>query len=80
MDDLDLIKWVIMGGLGVVMWFLRTTLEDTRARIKKLEDDQQIIQRDYLHKKDFSDFKIELYGLLKEIRDDVRGLRNHEKG
>lgn len=57
--------------MGLAVWFLKTT-------ITKLQSDVDMIKKDYLHKDDFKDFKVELRAMFEELRKDIRAM-NHEK-
>ena len=65
--ELEVVKWVIMGALGFVVWWLKST-------ITRLQDEVDKIKAEYLHKEDFREFKADLFNALNEIRRDVRRL------
>jgi len=69
--EAELAKWAVMTVIGIAVWFLKTT-------ITKLQNDVDMIKRDYLHKEDFREFKIELRSMFEELRKDIRSM-NHEK-
>lgn len=75
MDQTELAKWIITAALGLVVWFMKRTLDSQDTRIKELETNQQKFRDDYLHKNDFKDFKIELRSMFEEIKTDIRELK-----
>ena len=49
MDQTELAKWIITAALGLVVWFMKRTLDSQDTRIKELETNQQKFRDDYLH-------------------------------
>jgi hypothetical protein len=74
MSELDILKWIVLGALGLISWFLQHNLADSKDRITHLENDMQSMRRDYLHKDDFKDFKMELRAMFEELRKDIRAV------
>jgi len=74
---LEVIKWIVMGGVGIIMWFMRNTVTTAQTEIKDLKQDVDFIKREYLSKNDFKDFKIELREMFNEIKTDIRELKSH---
>lgn len=75
MDQTELAKWIITAALGLVVWFMKRTIDSQEERLKTLEKNQQGFREDYLHKNDFKDFKIELRSMFEEIKADIRELK-----
>lgn len=63
----DIITYIILPLGGTVAWFFRMTLS-------RLQSDVDMIKKEYLHKEDFKDFKIELRSMFDELRKDIRAL------
>jgi len=75
MNEIELTKWIILSALGLVVWFMKRTIDSQEERIKTLEGNHQGFREDYLHKNDFKDFKIELRSMFEEIKTDIRELK-----
>jgi hypothetical protein len=76
MSETELAKWILMTALAGVVYFMKKTQDTNERRIDELEQTQQKIKDDYLHKSEFKDFKLELRGMFEEIKTDIRSLRN----
>lgn len=68
--------WVANGALVIVAFFLKRTLDSNDDKVKQLEKDIAEIRRDYLHRDDFKEFKLELRSMFDEIKADIRELKN----
>jgi len=68
--------WVANGALVIVAFFLKRTLDSNDDKVKDLEKDIAEIRRDYLHRDDFKEFKLELRSMFDEIKADIRELKN----
>ncbi len=77
MTELEIIKWIVVGLMGVGVWFMRRTIENAEKDIRDLHNTVDGIKQDYLHKNDFKEFKIELRGMFEEIKKDLRSLNRH---
>lgn len=66
--DIEIVKWMVMGALGFVAWWLQNS-------ITKLQTQVEEIRRDYLHKDDFKEFKTELRLMFDEIKRDLRDIK-----
>lgn len=75
MDQAELAKWIITAALGLVVWFMKRTIDSQDKRIETLEKKQESFRDDYLHKNDFKEFKIELRSMFEEIKTDIRELK-----
>jgi hypothetical protein len=75
MSEIELTKWIIVSALGLVVWFMKRTIDSQEERIRTLEKNHQNFREDYLHKNDFKDFKIELRSMFEEIKTDIRELK-----
>lgn len=78
MTEAELAKWILTAALGLVVWFMKRTLDSQEERVKTLEKNQQTFRDEYLHKNDFKDFKTELRTMFEEIKTDIRELKRHE--
>ncbi len=76
MTELEVVKWVVFGLMGVAVWFMKRTLDKTENKLADLDKDISIIRSEYLHKNDFKEFKMELRGMFEEIKKDIRTI-NH---
>jgi len=75
MIESEVIKWLVMAGLGGLVWFLKRTIDTNDAEVKTLKLEVQSIKEQYLHKTDFKDFKNELRGMFEELRMDIRSMQ-----
>jgi len=75
MIESEVIKWVVMAGLGGLVWFLKRTIDYNDTEVKSLQHEVQLIKEQYLHKNDFKDFKVELRGMFEELRMDIRSIQ-----
>lgn len=73
--ELEIIKWIAMSVMGLAMWFLKRTIDSYDERLKEISQQIVSIQRDYLHRDDFKDFKLELRAMFDEIKADIRELK-----
>ena len=71
MSEIEIAKWVVMTVMGIAVWFIKTTLT-------RLQDDVEMIKKDYLHKEDFKEFKIELRSMFDDLKKDIRSLNSKE--
>jgi hypothetical protein len=78
MADTEVLKWIIMTIFGFVVWFMKRDIDSKDQRITILEQAQQDLPKNYLHKDDFKEFKVELRGMFEEIKSDIRELKRHE--
>ena len=78
MTELEILKWIVFGIMGVAVWFMKNTLTETKERINDLEKSMAQIPVNFLHRDDFKEFKLELRGMFEEIRKDIRSI-NHPK-
>lgn len=75
MSEIELAKWIITGALGLVVWFMKRTIDLQDKRLEILEKRQESFKDDYLHKNDFKEFKLELRSMFEEIKTDIRELK-----
>ena len=71
MNELEIVRWIVISLMGLAVWFFKTTLT-------KLSQDVEMIKKEYLHKEDFKDFKMELRAMFDELKKDIRAM-SHEK-
>jgi hypothetical protein len=77
--DLEFLKWIVVGLLGVATYFLKRTvdqmdnaLKDHKTAHATLSVDVQNIKNEYLHKNDFREFKMELWSRFDDLKKDIR--------
>jgi 3-dehydroquinate dehydratase len=70
------IHWFVTGVLGVVTYLVKRTIDAYDEKIKQQDKDIAEIRRDYLHRDDFKEFKLELRMMFDEIKADIRELKN----
>lgn len=75
MMELEALKWVALGLLSTVVYFLKRTLDGMEGRVKTLEDEQKKIPSNYLHRDDFREFKLELRSMFDELKADIKELK-----
>lgn len=73
--SIDVIKWLIFGGFGIAGWFMKNTLNKVQEDLHQLQQSNQHIKDNYLHKEDYKEFKVEIRGMFEEIRKDLRQLK-----
>lgn len=78
MTEAEVIKWILMSIIGLAMWFLKRNIEETDNKIKELDFDLQKIKRDYLHRDDFREFKIELRLMFEDLKSDIKDLKQDD--
>lgn len=76
--ELEIIKWLVFGIMGVAVWFLKRNIEETKEDLKNLRNEQIHIRQNYVHKDDFKDFKIEFKSWFDELKMEIRLLRNEK--
>lgn len=76
MTELEIVKWIVFGLMGVAVWFMKRTLDKSEERLSTTEKEIALIKANYLHKDDFKDFKSELRGMFEEIKSDIRALKS----
>ena len=74
MDNINLLQLLITGGIGVMVFFFKRTLEDYDSRLKQQEEEIHDIRERFLSKEDFKEFKSEIKSLLQEIKTDIKQL------
>jgi hypothetical protein len=81
--ELELLKWIALGLLSIVTYFLQRTVNSMEERFREtklshtaLQVEVQGIKNEYLHKNDFRDFKVELRAMFDELKSDIKGLRH----
>jgi 3-dehydroquinate dehydratase len=68
--------WFVTGVLAVLVYLVKRTIDSYDATSKEHAKDIAEIRRDYLHRDDFREFKIELRTMFDEIKADIRELKN----
>lgn len=76
--EAELVRWGVTGLMGIVVWFLKKTLDDTQRSLEKHTQELAEIRRDYLHRDDFKEFKTELRSMFDEIKADIRDIKNEK--
>jgi hypothetical protein len=77
MNEIELTKWIVLAALSGVIWFMKKTITDLNHRADEHDIEIKKIQREYLHRDDFKEFKSELKVMFEEIKSDIRALREH---
>ena len=75
METIDFIKWGVFAAMGLVLWFFKQNVNQTKEDIKELRTEVN----NRLHKDDFKEFKLELRAMFEEIRQDIRLINKNEK-
>jgi hypothetical protein len=78
MAELEIIRWILYAIGGGFIWFIQRNLNQTEARLTKLDAELSLVRSQYLHKDDFREFKTELKSMFEEIRADIRQI-NHKQ-
>lgn len=85
--EMEIVKWIVTGVLGLAMWFGKRTVDemsnDIKALNKDLQDFKQAqsnelqhVRQSYLHRDDFKEFKVELRQMFEEIKNDLRSFKD----
>lgn len=61
MTDVYIISFIINGLLGVAMYFMKQTNDNTKERLSKVESEVDKIKESTVKKEDFREFKEELW-------------------
>ncbi len=69
--EMTIILGVLNGLMGVVMWFMKTTLNDLKDQVKENRRDLDVVKDNYLKRADFIDFKEELFSRLERDHSDI---------
>lgn len=70
------VNYILSGALGVAVWFIKRTLNSYDEKFKEQDKRLNEIQRDYLHRDDFKEFKLELRSMFDEIKADIREIKS----
>ena len=76
--EAELLKWVVFGIMGVSIWFMKRTIDGYDTRLKEQQKEIAEIRRDYLHRDDFKEFKMELWNMFNEIKQDIKDIKNEK--
>ena len=76
--ETEIIRWVVFGVMGVAIWFLKRTIDSFDTRLSDQQKEIAEIRRDYLHRDDFKEFKVELRSMFDEIKADIRELKSQK--
>ena len=74
MENINLLQILLTGGIGVMVFFFKRTLEEYDNRLKRQEVEIHDIRERFLSKEDFKEFKLEVKTLLQEIKTDIKQL------
>lgn len=82
MTELEIVKWVVLSVLGLAVYFFKRNLETVDKRMETINSELQAtkvdlnnVKRDYLHRDDFKEFKIELRAMFEEIKRDLKDVK-----
>lgn len=73
MTEATVVSWIINGLMGLVMWFMKTTLNDIKEQVKDQKKELDHVKETYFKRADFTEFKQELFERLD--RDHAQILR-----
>jgi hypothetical protein len=77
--EIEVLKWIVFSIMGLTIWFLKRTIDGYDKKIKSIEDELAQVRKDYLHRDDFKEFKIELRLMFEDLKQDIRALTYNEK-
>ncbi len=69
--DTSILLGLINVLMGVVMWFMKTTLNEIKEQVKENRRDIDVVKDNYLKRADFIDFKEELFNRLDRDHNDI---------
>jgi len=73
--EAQIINWIATGVIGLLGWFMKRTLdqvEEQQTDLQKKFDSQEREMRNYLHKDDFKEFKVELRLMFDDLKKEIR--------
>ena len=76
--DIQIVQNIVLVLIGIAGWFMRKTIGDLETKQRLHDEEIKNIQKNYLHRDDFREFKVELTGMFNEIKSDIRALREHK--
>jgi len=72
---ISVVLFIVNGIMGVFMWFMKSTLNDLKEQDKELRQELNRMKETSFTKNDFSEFKLDLYGRLDDMKKDfIRAL------
>lgn len=74
--DAELVRWLLTGLMGLIMWFGKRTIDLNERRTDDLEKETASIKQNYIHKEDFREFKGELRAMFDEIKQTIKELKH----
>lgn len=74
--EYEVVRWIAFGIMGLSIWFMKRTLDSYDDKFRQQEKDIAEIRKDYLHRDDFKEFKLELRSMFDEIKADIREIKN----
>lgn len=77
--DAELVRWLLTGLMGIIVWFTKRTIDGAERDVKQLRKDIDQVKLEYMHKSDFAEFKIELKDMFKEFKQDIKDSINMGK-
>lgn len=77
MEQAVVLGWILNALMGIIMWFMKSTLTDLKQQIRDNQHELSIVKDTYFKRIDFLDFKEELFDRLS--RDHEAILRQLER-
>lgn len=74
--DTQVLIWIAGAVVTIMGWFISRTVNRNERDVETLKSQVQQIKIDYLHKTEFKDFKAELHSMFKDLKDDIKALRD----
>lgn len=71
MDEVQIIAWIINALLGLAMFFMKQTNDQTKENLRNLREDLNIVRDTTYKKEDFKEFKEELWRRLDKYEASV---------
>lgn len=70
--DTTIILFILNAFMGVIMWFMKTTITDLKEGMKEQTRQIDLLKDTSFKKSDFSEFKTDLWLRLDEMKADFR--------
>lgn len=70
MQDSSIIGWIANGLMGIVLYFMKTTIKDIKEDLAEQRQKLEKVKETYTTKEDYLSFKTELWSRLDEMKAD----------
>lgn len=75
MSEIELLKFLLIGALGVINWFMRKTINKLENNVEELNKEIVEIKVHYLQKEEFTQFRQEIREMFADLRKDIKDIK-----